>query len=101
MIHVVARVTLKPDQASVFLRELRALATLVRQEPGCVDYFPAQDVPTGHAAQNFSPDCVTILEKWSSRAALMSHLRSGHMRAFQDRVKDIVLETILQIIEEV
>ena len=101
MIQVMARITLKPGQSNLFLREFRELAILVRQEPGCVDYFPTQDVPTGHAGQDFSPDSVTILEKWSSHAALMAHLRAGHMRAFEERVKEIVVETRLYIVEEV
>jgi quinol monooxygenase YgiN len=42
-----------------------------------------------------------VLEKWATRRALESHLRSGHMRGFQDRIKDIVLDMNLIIVEEV
>ena len=101
MIHVVAHVTLKHKTAPLFLREFRDLAVLVRQEPGCVDYFPAQDVDMDLESQHLAPDSVTVLEKWSSRKALESHLRSGHMRGFQERIKDIVLDTQLIIVEEV
>lgn len=101
MIHVVAQVTLKRGTAPLFLREFRDLAVLVRQEPGCVDYFPAQDVDMGLASQPLDPDRVTVLEKWASRRALESHLRSGHMRGFEDRIKDIVLDMKLTIVEEV
>jgi len=101
MIHVVARVTLKPGTVPLFLREFRDLTVLVRQEPGCVDYFPAQDVNMDLSSQRLGPDSVTILEKWTSRKALESHLRSGHMRGFEDRIKDIVLDMKLTIVEEV
>lgn len=101
MIHVVAHVTLRPGTAPVFLREFRDLAVLVRQEPGCVDYFPARDVDMGLHFQPLDQDRVTVLEKWTSRKALESHLRSGHMRGFEDRIKDIVLDMKLTIVEEV
>lgn len=101
MIHVVAQVTLKPGAAPLFLREFRDLAILVRQEPGCVDYLPAQDVDMNLHFQPLDPNRVTVLEKWTTRKALESHLRSGHMRGFQDRIKDIVLDTNLIIVEEV
>lgn len=101
MIHVFARVTVKPGLAPLFLREFRELAVLVRQETGCLDYFPAQDIRLGIDVQESSPDSVTILEKWANRAALEAHLRSGNMRSFQERVKDLVEETRLTIVEEV
>lgn len=101
MIHVTARVSLKPGQTTLFLREFRDVATLVRQEPGCMDYFPTQDVPMGLGGQKFDPDAVTILERWTNRAALESHLRSGHMRGFQERVAGIVLGVEMNIVEEV
>jgi quinol monooxygenase YgiN len=101
MIHVVAHVTLKPGMAPLFLREFRDLAVLVRQEPGCIDYFPAQDVNMTLENQQISADSVTVLEKWASRKALESHLRSGHMRGFQERIKHIVIDLKLTIVEEV
>lgn len=101
MIHVTARVLLKPGQASLFLREFREVATLVRQEDGCLDYFPAMDVPMDLAGQRFDPDAVTILEKWTDRDALERHLRSGHMRSFQERVADVIRSVSMNIVEEV
>lgn len=100
MIHVVARIRLRPGTVPVFLREFRELAVLVRQEPGCLDYFPARDVSL-QGGQHADQDTVTILEKWAGRKSLESHLRSGHMRGFQDRIRGIVLQTELTIVEEV
>ena len=101
MIHVTARVRLKPGQSAPFLRVFRELAPIVRQEPGCLDYFPARDVHMDLDNQKFDPDSVTILEKWTGRKALESHLRSGHMRSFQELVADMVLAVELAIVEEV
>ncbi len=101
MIHVVVRVTLKRGMAPAFLREFRELAVLVRQEAGCLDYFPAQDVRMNLEAQSFEPDCVTIIERWSSRQALESHLRSGHMRGFQERIRTMVRDLNMSIVHEV
>jgi quinol monooxygenase YgiN len=101
MIHVVARVTLKPGMAASFLREFRELANLVRQEAGCLDYFPTRDVNTGLPNQKYATDSITILEKWSNRQAPESHLRAGHMRGFQDRVASMVTDVSLTIVEEV
>lgn len=101
MIHVTARVTLRQGQVPRFLREFRELATLVRQEAGCLDYFPTRDVRTGLDSQRYDPDCITIVERWASRTALESHLRSGHMRGFQERVADIVTGVSMSVVEEV
>ena len=101
MIHVTARVALKPGKAPLFLREFREVAPLVRQEHGCLDYFPTMDVPMDLAGQKVDPDAVTILEKWTDRDALESHLRSGHMRSFQERIDGIIRSVSLHIVEEV
>lgn len=101
MIHVFARVTLKPGMVPTFLREFRELAVLVRQEAGCLDYFPTQDCAMTVPGQEPDRNVVTVLEKWTHRQALEAHLRSGHMRGFQERVKDIVTDTRLFILEEV
>ena len=101
MIHVTARVTVRHGQVPRFLREFRELATLVRQEAGCLDYFPARDVRMGMDSQPYDQDCVTIVERWTGRAALESHLRSGHMRGFQERVADIVTGVSMSVVEEV
>lgn len=101
MIHVTARITVKSGMVPTFLRDFRELSRLVRQEAGCLDYFPCQDVRTGFDIQEFNPNTVTIVEKWSSMKALESHLRVGHMRAFQERVREYVLDTHLTIVEEV
>lgn len=101
MIHVVVRVMLKKDMAPVFLRTFRELATVVRQEPGCLDYFPTKDINCQVPEQEMHQDTVTILEKWASKHDLERHLRSGHMRSFHERTKDIVLDVRMTFTEEV
>lgn len=101
MIHVLARVMLKRDTAPIFLRAFRELATLVREESGCLDYFPTRDIDLKLDMQEMHCDTVTILEKWASKQDLERHLRSGHMRSFHEHTKDIVLDMRLTITEEV
>jgi len=101
MIHVTAQITVKPGMVPTFLREFRDLSRLVRQEPGCLDYFPCLDAKTVIDGQERNPNCVVIIEKWASVATLESHLRVGHMRSFQERVKDIVEDVQLKILQEV
>jgi len=100
MIHVMARVSLRKGATQLFLKEFREVAILVRQEPGCLDYFPARDVPMNLSGQRYDSEAITIVEKWSGPRALESHLRSGHMRSFQERVSEIVTDVSLSIVEE-
>lgn len=101
MIHVLARVTLKKNCVPLFLRTFRELATLVRKEPGCLDYYPAQDLDLHTPHQEYDPNTVTIIEKWAHEQDLARHLRSGHMRSFHEQTKDLVLDLRLTITKEV
>lgn len=101
MIHVTARVRLKPGTTSQFLRIFREVSVLVHREPGCLDYFPARDVDLELPNQRLQEHTITIIEKWTSRAALESHLRSGHMRSFQEHVRDLVADVRLTVVEEI
>ena len=102
MIHVIATIDLAPGQREPFLDEFRRLVPLVRGEAGCLEYGPTVDVATGIAAQG-SPrdDVVTVVERWSDLAALRAHLVAPHMEAYRARVKPLVRQTRLQILEPV
>jgi quinol monooxygenase YgiN len=43
---------------------------------------------------------VTIIEKWESLEALRDHLKAPHMLAYQEKVKDIVEDRSLKVLEE-
>lgn len=101
MIHVTARVRLKPGTGMQFLRIFREVSVLVHQEPGCLDYFPARDVDLDLPGQHVQEETITIVEKWTTRKALASHLRSGHMRSFQEHVRDLIADVCLTVVEEI
>lgn len=100
MIHVLATVELVPGQREAFLIEFAKLVTLVRAEDGCLEYGPAVDVATSIAVQVAPrPDVVIVVEKWATLAALEVHLTAPHMADYRQRVKDLVRQVSLQILQ--
>ena len=47
MIRVIASIEIKPGQRAAFLQALFANVPHVRAEPGCLDYTPMVDTPSG------------------------------------------------------
>jgi quinol monooxygenase YgiN len=39
-----------------------------------------------------------VVEKWRDLAALEAHLAAAHMTAYRGRVKDLVVQTTLQVL---
>jgi quinol monooxygenase YgiN len=102
MIHVIATVELALGRREAFLAEFRRLVPLVRAEPGCLEYGPAVDVPSGLTAQ--APpreDVVTVVEKWESLDALRAHVGAPHMLEYRERVKGMVAGVRLQVLQPV
>ncbi len=100
MVHVLATVELLPGQREAFLIEFAKLVPLVRAEDGCLEYGPAVDVPTSIAVQVAPrPDVVIVVEKWASLAALEVHLTAPHMSDYRLRVKGLVKQVSLQILQ--
>jgi len=100
MIHVIATIELTPGRRADFLAEFHRLMPAVHAEKGCLEYGPAVDVATGIAVQvPLRENVVTIVEKWESLPALKDHLTAPHMAEYRDRVKEMVVKTILQVLE--
>jgi quinol monooxygenase YgiN len=69
---VILRVIARPDQVDELKKVLRQLATASRQENGCVDY---------EVLQNTVDLCdFTLVESWSTEAALDAHLTTSHVQ---------------------
>ncbi|MDC0273549.1 MAG: putative quinol monooxygenase [Planctomycetaceae bacterium] len=98
MIHVVAQITLKPGCRSDFLAEFHQLVPLVHAEEGCLEYGPTIDAETPVDAQVTDDNLVVVVEKWESISHLEAHLVADHMQAYREQVKDMVVETSLQIL---
>jgi quinol monooxygenase YgiN len=101
MIYVIATIELTEGKREAFLAEFHQLVPLVRAEAGCLAYGPTVDVAgTGIAAQGAPRDnVVTVVEQWESLDALRAHLQAPHMAAYRPRVKDLVTDTRLQILQ--
>jgi quinol monooxygenase YgiN len=98
MIHVIATIKVKPGTREKFLGILAGLAPQVRAEAGCVSYLPTVDVESGIPVQvEVRPDVVTIIEAWESLPHLQAHLKAPHMLAYREKVKDIVKNISLHV----
>lgn len=100
MITVIASVSLTPGNLSGYLRILKDNIIAVRQENGCIEYYPAVDNPAGLPAQILDENLVTIIEKWENIEALEAHLESPHMQAYRAKVKHMVEAVHLKILNE-
>ena len=100
MIHVLATVELQPGKREAFLAEFHRIVPLVRAEAGCIEYGPTVDLRTGIAVQvPVRDNVVTVVEKWESLEALRAHMAAPHMVQYRERVKDMVVKVVLQILE--
>lgn len=99
MIHVIADIRVAPGRRDDFLAEFRRLIPAVHAEEGCLEYGPTLDASTNIPVQRRLDDVVTVVEKWSSLAALEAHLAAPHMDEYRERVKEMVLDIELRVIE--
>ena len=100
MIHVIAAIELVEGKRDAFLEEFRKLVPLVHDEQGCLEYGPTIDFETNLPAQDgVRPNVVTVVEKWESIEALEAHLVAPHMVDYRGRVKEMVVDTKLQVLQ--
>ncbi len=100
MIHVLATIQLKPKCRTAFLEIFKANVPAVRRETGCIEYRPTVDCDAGLAAQQRDVDTVVIIEKWCDLEALRVHLAAPHMADYRARVKDMVQNVSLKILQD-
>jgi len=100
MINVIASIRVKPGTLSAFLEIFKSIVPRVREERGCLEYFPAVDSDAGLPPQRLDENIVTIIEKWESLAALREHLQTPHMLAYREAVKDIVTDLSIKVLKE-
>ncbi|BCG48932.1 hypothetical protein GEOBRER4_n3828 [Citrifermentans bremense] len=100
MICVVASITVKEGKREEFLEIFNANVPKVRDEQGCVEYFPAVDVESGIGVQKLDQQVVTVMEKWQNLEALNRHLESAHMLEYRERVKDLVEGVSLKVLQQ-
>ncbi len=71
--HVLARITFKPESANAARAILTRLATQSRREAGCISYLVFQQAAAPHVFQT--------VEEWRDAASADAHLMSPHVGA--------------------
>ena len=100
MIYVIATIEVAQGHRDAFLKEFNRNVPNVLAEEGCIEYGPNIDVHTGIGAQLPLRDrVVTIVEKWESVDALKAHLATPHMAEYRSRVKGMVHNVTLQVLQ--
>ncbi|MBM3491419.1 MAG: antibiotic biosynthesis monooxygenase [Alphaproteobacteria bacterium] len=98
MIHVLAIITVKPGMRDAFLKEFRANVPNVLKEKGCIEYGPTIDAAIDHPAQTkIGPDTAVIVEKWANMDDLKAHMVAPHMKAYAEKVKDMLAKRVIHI----
>ncbi|MGD9576742.1 MAG: putative quinol monooxygenase [Syntrophorhabdus sp.] len=100
MIHVIASVKVKPGKRQDLLDLFKVNLSKVREEKGCIRYFPAVDIATGLPPQSLDENMVTVIETWESVEALKDHLGTPHMAAFFEKEKSLVEGSTIKILQE-
>jgi len=100
MINVIASIHVKSGKLSDFLEILKSNLPSVREERGCIEYFPAVDIDADLPPQSLDENVVTIIEKWESLEALRDHLNAPHMLAYKEKVNKIVEDVSLKVLQE-
>jgi quinol monooxygenase YgiN len=100
MIYVVATIEVAEGARERLLAKQRELLPLVRAEAGCVEYAPSVEVsltdpPKTPLRDNF----IFMHEKWESLAHLRAHLAAPHMKAFREKIQDMIVAVKVEVFE--
>ena len=99
MIHIVAIITTKPGMRQAVLSEFRANVPAVHAEDGCIEYGPAIDTPDmGSFQTKFGDNTFVVIEKWESTDHLKAHAGSAHMKAYAEKVKDMLADRVIHVL---
>ncbi len=100
MIHVIAVVTAKPGQRESILQHFRANVPAVRAEKGCIEYGATVDADPALPFQaKWGPDTFLVVEKWESLDALKAHAAAPHMAAYAGKVKEMIANRAIHILQ--
>ena len=100
MVNVIATVHVKEGRVAEFINLFKSIVPKVKAEKGCIEYFPAVDMPTDLPPQELDANVVTIIEKWASLEDLMTHITAPHMAEHMKKEKDLVEKASIKILKE-
>ncbi len=100
MVYVIATIDLKAGCKEAYLNIFRRNIPNVKAEKGCLSYEPTVDVDSGLPIQGeLRENTVMIVEAWESLDALHRHLKTPHMAAYREEVKDLVNQVSLKVLQ--
>jgi quinol monooxygenase YgiN len=100
MIHVLAIITTKPGKRDEVLAAFRANMPAVHAEKGCIEYGPVVDAEGfGKFSTAFGPDTFVVIEKWASAEDLKAHAAAPHMAAYAAKVKDLLANRVIHVMQ--
>lgn len=73
MVHIMARITARPESAAAMSKLLAELVAASRKEDGCLHYELFQRADAAHVFQT--------VERWRDQAAVDAHMQSAHVAA--------------------
>ena len=100
LINVIASIRVKAGRLPEFVEIFKSNLPNVREERGCIEYFPSVDINADLPPQSMDENVVTIIEKWESLDALRDHLKAPHMLSYKEKVKDMVEDLSLKVLQE-
>ena len=100
MIYVIASIHVKKGRLQDFIEVFKSNVPNVREERGCIQYFPTVDINADLPPQILDETVVTVIEYWDSVDALHDHLATPHMLAYREKVKGIVEDISIKVLQE-
>ena len=100
MLNVLASIQIKAGKVSEFIEIFNTNVENVRAEDGCIEYYSTVDLDADLPPQVLDENVVTIIEKWKNLAALRAHLTAPHMLTYREKVKGIVENVSLKVLQE-
>ena len=100
MIYVIASIHVKKGRLQDFIEVFKSNVPNVREERGCIQYFPTVDTNADLPPQILDETVVTVIEYWDNLDALRDHLATPHMLAYREKVKGIVEDISIKVLQE-
>lgn len=102
MIHVIAIITTQPGKRDSVLEAFQANVPNVLTEHGCIEYQATVDAdPAPQVQTPFGSDSFVVIEKWESLEALQAHFKAPHMAAYSEKIRDLVIDRVIHVLESV
>jgi len=91
VIHLIAEIIAKPGQRDAVLAAFQEIAPAVRQEPGCLEYGAALEIPAGLPVQPPAREnAIVVVIKWASAELLQQHFQTEPLEPFFQKTQGMI-----------